>query len=76
MNEARDLQHPDITAAEATGYAWFPRRIFFDLSEQTAKSYCQDAFELFWSFLTKAYPYVITNFLDDNTNDLIYWMGG
>lgn len=76
MNEARDLQHPDITAAERTGYPWFPKRISFDLSEQEAKRYCQDAFEPFWNFLAKAYPYAITGFLDDNINDLVEWMGG
>lgn len=76
MNESRDLQHPDITAAEKTGYQWFPQLVSFQLSETLAKSYCQDAFENFWAFLTAAYPYAVSSFIDDNADDLVAWMGG
>ena len=40
MNEARDLQHPDITRMEATGYPWFPRKITVEATEEDARAYC------------------------------------
>lgn len=76
MNEARDIQHPDITAAESTGYPWFPRTVSTKVTENQAKDFCCDAFSLFWDFLCAAYPYAIAGFIDDNQDEYIEWIGG
>ena len=66
MNEARDLQHPEITQAEKTGYPWFPRQVVIEATEDDAKAYCQQSYDAFFSFLMAAYPYTVAAFLDDN----------
>lgn len=38
MNESRDIQHPDITQAEKTGYPWFPRKITVEATQEHAKN--------------------------------------
>lgn len=60
----RDIQHPDITAAEKTGYP-FPRKMSIEIPESVVKDYCQQEFESFWYFLTVTAPDAITGFLDD-----------
>lgn len=65
MNEARDIQHPDITAAEQTGYPLFPRKMEITIPEDLIKEYCNKAFDSFWYFLTITCPDAITGFLDD-----------
>lgn len=75
MNEARDLQHPDITAAERTGRPWFPRNLVIEVTEIDAKAYCQDAFSVLWEFLRVTCPDAITGFIYDNQDDFINWKG-
>lgn len=69
MNESRDIQHPDITQAEKTGYPWFPRKITVKASQETAKAYCVDRFGDFFDFLMESSPYAVINFLDENQED-------
>lgn len=69
MNESRDIQHPDITQAEKTGYPWFPRMITVEATEQHAKAYCVGRAEDFFGFMMAAYPYAVLNFLDEEQND-------
>ena len=69
MNESRDIQHPDITQAEKTGYPWFPRKITVEASQEAAKACLAERFGDFVNFLLKAYPYAVINFLDENQDD-------
>lgn len=69
MNEARDIQHPDITAAEQTGYPLFPRKMEVTIPEEMAKEYFEQNFEAFWYFLTVTHPDAITGFLDDSPQE-------
>lgn len=73
MNEARDLQHPDITAAEKTGYPWFPIKVVTEISEADAKKFCQESFEDFWAFIMASSPSVAAGFIDDNQGDFLEW---
>lgn len=75
MNEARDLQHPDITAAEKTGYPWFPRTVTMEITEDDGKEYCHKNFNHFWDFLMVESPYTIKKYLDENEDNLMDWMG-
>lgn len=75
MNEARDLQHPDITAIERTGYAWFPRKVETEISEGTAKEFCKESFEAFWDFIMASSPSVAAGFIDDNKDEVLDWIG-
>lgn len=74
MNEARDIQHPDITAAEQTGYPYFPRKVTIEATEKHIGEYCEGRFKDFFAFLMVAYPYAIDGFLDDNNDDFIEFM--
>lgn len=69
MNEPRDLQHPDITQAERTGYPWFPRKITLEATQDHAKAYCAEHAERFFDFVLNAWPSAVTGFLDDNESD-------
>ena len=69
MNEARDLQHPDITQMERTGEPWFPRRIEVKAAEDDAERFCKEAFGLFFQFLMTACPYAVSGFIDDNEEE-------
>ena len=69
MNEARDLQHPDITRMEATGYPWFPRKITVEATEEDARAYCLEQFPAFFSAMMAAFPSAVTDFLDDRQED-------
>lgn len=73
MNEARDLQHPDITAIEQTGYAWFPRRVSAEISEAEAKNFCKDTFETFLAFIMAAHPSIVAEYVDDNKDEILEW---
>lgn len=75
MNEARDLQHPDISSAERTGHMWFPQNLTVEVSETDAKAYCHDAFSVLWEFLRAAYPNVVMDFIYDNQDDFLSWKG-
>lgn len=66
MNEARDLQHPDITRMEATGEPRFPQKIQIEVSQELASMFCENEFEAFFTFLMINYPDAITGFLDDD----------
>lgn len=59
-----NIQHPDITAAERTGYP-FPRKVELTIPEEMVKEYCQQEFDNFWYFLTISNPDAIIGFLDD-----------
>lgn len=63
MNENRDLQHPAITQAESTGYP-FPRKTSVTVTEELAKGFCREAFDLFWYQLMICSPSAVTQFLD------------
>lgn len=69
MNESRDIQHPDITQAEKTGYPWFPRKITVEATQEHAKIYCASRAGDFFDFLVKSHPYTVSNFLDENQDD-------
>lgn len=69
MNESRNLQHPDITAAENTGYPWFSRVIKVEAGEKEAIKFCKESFEQFFNFLMASYPYAVSGYLDDNDDD-------
>ena len=64
MNEARDLEHPDITRAQQTGYPWFPRKITVEATEEDARAYCLEQFPAFFSAMMAAFPSAVTGFLD------------
>lgn len=66
MNEARDLQHPEITQIERTGYPWFPRKVTIEATEEDAKAYCQHSYDTFFNFLLASYPQAVDSYLDDN----------
>lgn len=69
MNEARDLQHPDITRMEATGYPRFPRKITVEATEEDARAYCLEQFPAFFSAMMAAFPSAVTDFLDERQED-------
>ena len=66
MNEARDLQHPEIAQIEKTGYPWFPRKVTIEATEEDAKAYCQYSYDAFFNFLLATYPHAVNSYLDDN----------
>lgn len=69
MNESRDIQHPDITQAEKTGYPWFPRKITVEATQEHAKAYCAKRPEALFDFIMKSWPSLVSCFLDDNQED-------
>lgn len=69
MNQDNNIQHPDITAAEETGYAWFPRQVRIEATEKHARDFCGENFEAFFNFVMAVSPYSIINYLDDNSED-------
>ena len=68
MTDPRNIQHPDITAAERTGYP-FPRKVEIEVTEQLAWQYCNKQFDELWAFLMVAHPSAIADFLDSNHDD-------
>lgn len=68
MNEARDLQHPEITQTERIGYPWFPRKVTIEATEEDAKAYCQHSYDAFFNFLLASYPQAVDSYLDDNAD--------
>ena len=68
MNPDNNIQHPDITAAERTGYP-FPRKVEIEVTERLAWEYCSKQFDELWAFLLVAYPSTISAFLDSNHDD-------
>jgi hypothetical protein len=69
-----NIQHPDITAAEQTGYPYFPRKVTIEATPKHAEEYCGEQFKAFFAFLLTAYPYAIDGFLDDNNDDFVEFM--
>lgn len=65
MNPDNNIQHPDITAAERTGFPLFPRKMEITIPEDLIKEYCNTEFDSFWYFLVITCPDAITGFLDD-----------
>lgn len=58
-----DIQHPDITAAERTGYP-FPRQVQITVTEDLAKEFCQSNFDIFWYSMMICHSDAVTDFLD------------
>lgn len=71
MNEARDLEHPDITHAHQTGYPWFPRKITVEATLEDAREYCLSQFRDFFSAIMAAYPSAVSDFLDERQEDFL-----
>lgn len=74
MTETNKIQHPDITAAEQTGYPWFPRKVTIEATSKHAHDFCLDSFEAFFDFLFTAYPHAISSYLDDNEDQFTEFM--
>ena len=68
MIETNNIQHPDITAAERTGYP-FPRKQTVTISESLAKDFCLKEFEILWDHLLVCHPDSITGFLDEYSQE-------
>ena len=68
MIETNNIQHPDITAAERTGYP-FPRKQTVTVTEDLAKDFCLKEFEILWYHLTVCFPDSVTDFLDSYSQE-------
>lgn len=68
-----DLQHPDITSAERTGYSTKPYAVKIELDSGVQRAYIKDNEDDFidWCF---ADPDIIQHYLEETERSLSEWV--
>ena len=68
-----DLQHPDITSAERTGYPTKPYAVKIELDSGVQRAYIKDTEDDFidWCF---ADPDIIQRYLEETERSLFEWV--